>query len=547
MKRHLLGTLFLSLAIGLLGVVTARCTLEREYDIVIYGGGSSGFIAAIQGARLGKSVVLVEPGNHLGGINVEGLGGTDIDNHNEFQNSPAVGGLALEFYRRIADAYGIRDSFDRAVQQKLKNPRMWRFEPHVAEQVINDWVKELPITVLLEAPLVEGETPAIMENGTIHSIRTEKGVINGKVFIDATLEGDLLASVGVSTVIGREANAEYEETKNGIREHTTHCQFAVNVDPYREPGRPESGTIHGVLDEPLGTPGTADHRLQAYCFRVCLTDSAENRLPLPKPENYDRSHYELFIRYLKAGGQIYRPRVGLPNRKTDFNGGSDVSHNLNGMNYGYPAGDRNERQQILAYHRDFTQGLFYFLANDPEVGQLNPDLQKAWANWGLPKDEFQDNGGWPRMFYVRDARRMVSDYVITEHHADKLNPTPVADPVAVAFWPPDVHNVRTIVKDGYAYNEGFVFGGDWWQPFGISYRALVPRRSECTNLITPTCPSSSHIAYGAIRIEFTFMALGQAAATAAALTVDRRCAVQDVPYDQLGKSLIEQGQILRIQ
>lgn len=546
MKQKKTVLLLLTLIGFLIGSVIVGYSQDNEYDVVVYGGGSAGFVAAIQAAKLGKSVALVEPSKHIGGINVEGLGGTDIDNHREFQNSPAVGGLALEFYRRIAGEYGILDSFDQSFRQQEKKPQLWRFEPHVAEKVIGNWVNELPITVILEAPLLEGVKQVDMEDATIRSINTEKGVIKGKVFIDATIEGDLLAAAGVSTVIGRESNAVYGETRNGIREHTTHCQFAVKVDPYREPGRPESGTIQGVFDEPLGTPGAGDHRLQAYCFRVCLTDSPENRLPLPKPQNYDRSHYELFLRYLKAGGRIYQPRANLPNRKTDFNGGSDVSHNLNGMNYGYPGGDQKQREQILKYHRDFTQGLFYFLANDPEVGQLNPELQQAWSTWGLPKDEFQDNGGWPRMFYVRDARRMVSDYVITEHHADKMDPKPVTDPVAVAFWPPDVHNVRTIVKDGYAYNEGFVFGGEWWQPFGISYRALVPKRSECTNLITPTCPSTSHIAYGAIRIEFTFMALGQAAATAAALAVDRRCAVQDVPYDQLEQSLQKQAQVLRL-
>lgn len=518
----------------------------KSYDVVIYGGSSGGFTAAIQAAKLGRTVVLIEPTGHIGGINVEGLGGTDIDNHREFKNSPAVGGLALEFYRRIARHYGKEQAFDTMLAKGEKTPALWRFEPHVAEAVILDWLQEHSIDLVTGALLKEGTTGVTKDGTKLTAISTSKGDFEGKVFIDATIEGDLLASAGVTTTIGREANSVYQETRNGIRGTTTHCQFAVKVDPYRVPGDASSGTIAGVLDEPFGEPGAGDHRLQAYCYRVCLTDKAENRLPLPKPANYDRANYELHLRYLKAGGKLYRPRAALPNQKTDFNGGSDVSHNLNGQNHGYPGGSSAERRQILDHHRDFTQGLFYFLANDSEVGQIAPDLQQEWARWGLAKDEFTDNGGWPRLFYVRDARRMVSDYVITEHHVKKDHPTPVEDSVGMAYWPPDVHNVRTLVKDGHAYNEGFVFGGDDWIPFGISYRALVPKATEATNLLTPTCPSSSHIAYGAIRIEFTFMALGQACAVAASQAIDQGIPVQQVSYTTLRDRLLADHQVIAL-
>jgi hypothetical protein len=521
----------------------------KSYDVVIYGGSSGGFTAAIQAAKLGKSVVLIEPTAHIGGMNVEGLGGTDIDNHREFQNSPAVGGLALEFYRRIAQHYGKGSAFDAMLAIGEKQPALWRFEPHVAEKVILDWLKEHPadIDIVTEAVLAEGSAGVVKEGAKLLSITTSKGAFQGKVFIDATIEGDLLASAGVSTVIGREPNSLYGETKNGIRAETTHQQFAVKVDPWRVQGDASSGTLIGILDEPLGQPGSGDHRLQAYCYRVCLTDQPENRLPLPKPISYDRANYELHLRYLKAGGKLYRPNAALPNRKTDFNGGAVCSHNLNGMNYGYPGGSQAARRKILDLHRDFTQGLFWFLANDPEVGQLAPDLQKAWAQWGLAKDEFTDNDGWPRLFYVRDARRMISDHVITEHHVRKVDPTPVDDSIGMAFWPPDVHSVRTVVREGHAYNEGFVFGGNDWIPFGISYRALVPKAAEATNLLTPTCPSSSHIAYGAIRIEFTFMALGQACAVAAAHAIDGSHTVQQVPYAPLRDQLLKDGQVLTLE
>ncbi len=518
----------------------------ETYDIVVYGGSSGGFTAAIQAAKLGKSVVLVEPARHIGGMNVEGLGGTDIDNHQAFRNSPAVGGLALEFYRRLARHYGRAEAFEAMLAEGKKESALWRFESSAAERIILDWLGEHPIDLVTEAVLDEGAAGVAKEGAKLVSISTSKGVFQGKVFIDATIEGDLLAAAGVATTIGRESNSLYQETRNGIRGETTHNQIAVAVDPYRIPGDPSSGTLPGVLDEAFGEPGSGDHRLQAYCFRVCLTDDPANRLPLPKPANYDRANYELHRRYLEAGGKIPRPHAALPNRKADVNGGSPVSHNLNGMNYGYPGGTREERRRILDFHRDFTQGLFWFLANDPEVGQLDPGLQQAWSQWGLPKDEFTDNGHWPRMFYVRDARRMVSDYVVTEHHVRKDNPVPVEDSVGMAYWPPDVHNVRTLVKDGRAYNEGFVFGGGDWIPFGISYRALVPKRAEAINLLTPTCPSSSHIAYGAIRIEFTFMALGQACAVAAAQAIDAGLSVQEVPYPSLRDQLLRDGQVLEL-
>ncbi len=535
------------LLIVLLGLLAqAAFAKDYHYDIVVYGGSSGGFPAAIQAARMGKKVALLEPTHHIGGMNVEGLGGTDIDNHREFRNSPAVGGLALEFYTRIADHYGQKAAFLESLKNGEKKPALWRFEPHVAEQVILRWLKEYPIDLYYDAALSEKKN-AVTKNGTvITAIKTKAGSFMARVFIDASIEGDLLAGAGVSTVIGRESNSRYNETKNGIREHTTHEQFKVKVDPYTTPGDPSSGLIATVSDEPLGTPGAADHRLQAYCYRVCLTQNPDNKIPFRKPSGYNREDFEIYVRYLKAGGKLYTPRANLPNGKTDFNGGADVSHNLYGMNFDYPGGTYKTRKKILQYHRNYTEGLFYFLANDSEIGQLNPALQKTWAGWGLAKDEFTDNNGWPRLFYVRDARRMVSDFVLTEHHVRKEDTHPVDDPVGIAYWPPDVHSVRRIVKDGYAYNEGFVFGGNDWVPFGIAYRSLVPKTAECTNLLTSTCPSSSHIAYGAIRIEFTFMALGQACGTAAVMAIQNNQQVQEVAYPELRQQLLQDQAILEL-
>jgi len=518
---------------------------QKAYDVVVYGGTAGGLTAAIQVARMGKSVAILEPTNHMGGNVVEGLGGTDIDNHKEFQNSGAVGGLALEFYRRIAQVYGNEAEFEKMLANKEKIPRLWRMESSVAEKVIKQWLSEYKIDLFYQTRLNESKNAVLKKASKIIQIKTDNNkIFKANVFIDATIEGDLLAASGVSTVIGRESNNQYKETLNGIRDETTHAQFSVKVNPYKNPDDPQSGVIPTIQSEPIGIVGAADKNLQAYCFRVCMTRDKENQIPFYKPENYDPAQYEIYLRYLRAGGKLYTPTASIPNGKTDLGAWHDLSHNLYGMNKEYPGGNYATRRKIVADHATFTQGLFFFLANDPEVGQLDATLQSEWHKWGYAKDEFLDNKGFPRMFYVRDARRMVSDYVITEHHVKKQNPTFVEDPVALAFWPTDVHSVRRIVKDGYAYNEGFVFGGDYWRPLPISFRALVPKSKECTNLLTPTCPSSSHVAYGAIRIEFTFMALGQACGTAAVLAIENKTSPQQIPYEKLRQVLLNDKQVL---
>lgn len=502
-------------------------------DVLVYGGTPAAVVAAVQAARMGRTVALVSPENHLGGIMVNGLGGGDINNH-WFQNDAAIGGIAREFYARLGRKY-------------RKDGPVYRYESRAAEEVFEDLVREARIAVYRGRRLRE-PLPSSVEfaAGTkkLRSLTTETGErFEAGVFIDATLEGDLLAAAGVETTAGREANSKYGETKNGIRAETTHAQFKVRVDPYRIPGDPKSGLIPTIQDEPLGTPGEGDSNIQAFCFRLCLTRDPANRIPIDRPKDFDRGLYEIYFRYVRAGGTLWTPAANLPNGKTDLGSWHDLSANLYGMNRDYPNGDYRTRERIYREHLSFTHGLLWLLANDPAIPEAT---RAAWRGWGLCKDEFTDNAGWPRMLYIRDARRMVSGYVITEHHTRRINPTPVPDPVAVAFWPTDTHSVRRIVRDGAAYNEGFVFDDNNWGPFGISYRALIPRRAEAVNLITPTCPSSSHVAYGTIRLEQTFMSLGQAAATAAALAVSEDAAIQDVSYDHLAARLLRDGQVLSL-
>lgn len=516
-----------------------------EADLCIYGGTSAGVIAAVQAASMGRKVLLVEAGRHLGGMSVEGLGGTDIDNQ-PFQNSPAVGGLALEFYRRISAHYGRSQKFEAMLAARDKDTSLWRFEPHVAESVWDAWVRESGITVLLGHRLKE--TRGVTKDGTrIMALHFENGAeARAKLFIDATYEGDLLAFAGVGFTVGREGNAKYGETNNGVRTDTTHKQHDRPIDPYRTPGDPKSGVIFGVQDEPLGEHGAADESIQGYCFRLCLTKNPANRIAITQPANYDPGHYEMQRRYLAAGGVISPPHAAVPNGKTDPGTWHSLASNFTGWNHRYPVASHTEREAMLRTSRDHIRGLYWFMAHDEAV----PSQQRrAWSAWGLCKDEFTDNGGWPRAFYVRNGRRMTGDFVLTEAQLRRTNPEPVNDSVGLIWWPPDFHSARCLVKDGRVWNEGAVFNVTSkpdWIPCGIPYRCLVPKAAECTNLLSPTCPSSSYVAYGAYRIEFTFMVAAQSAATAAVMAMDTGTPVQNVDYTRLRGRLLTDQQILDV-
>lgn len=516
--------------------------VESRYDVVVYGGNSGGIAAALQAKRMGKTVLLIEPGRHLGGLSSGGLGATDIG------NKAAIGGIAREFYRALGTYYSRPDSwnYEKAGDYQSRRKRgneaeMWTFEPHVAEATFDQMLDQAEVPVLKQQRL-DLKKGVHKEGAHINAIQMESGlVIKGKTFIDATYEGDLMAVAGVSYHVGRESNDTYGETLNGIQtKNADSHQFIKPVDPYVVPGDPKSGLLPGVQQEgPGGKDGEGDHRVQAYCFRMCTTDVPENQREWIKPENYDPLHYELLLRNFEAGDHRipWAPTL-MPNRKTDTNNNFAISTDNIGMNYEYPDADYQKRAEIIKQHLDYQQGLMWTLANSPRVPT---QVQKAFQTWKPAKDEFQDTEGWPFQLYIREARRMVSDYVMTEKNC--MSEIVAEDSIGMGAYTMDSHNQQRYAIDGKILNEGDVQVRVPY-PYPISYRSIRPKKSECENLLVPVAMAASHIAYGSIRMEPVFMVLGQSAATAACQAIDAGTAVQDIDYAKLKQRLMQDGQVL---
>lgn len=536
--------LFLLLMLSFAGDLLA----VKEYDLVIYGGTSAGLAAAVQAKRLGRTVVVIEPTQRLGGLSSGGLGQTDIG------NKAAIGGIAREFYQAVRRYYDQPSAWKWQDRREYKDDgqtrtgagetAMWTFEPSAALKIFNDWVGEYGIEVAYGERL-NRETGVSLTRSIpwrIMAIAMESGkVFRGRMFIDATYEGDLMAAAKVSYTVGREANAQYGETANGVQTRLAKShQLFPGIDPYIKPGDPSSGLLPHIDPTGPGEEGGADKRVQAYCFRMCLTDHPDNRIPFAKPEGYDPLWYELLLRNFESGERrVPWINSAMPNRKSDTNNKHGVSTDFIGQNYDYPEASYAERERIVAQHRLYQQGLMWTLANHPRVPEA---VRNEVARWGMTKDEFVEGHGWQEQIYVREARRMVSDYVMTQ---DNCQGKAVAkDPVALAAYTMDSHNQQRYVDaQGHVRNEGDVqIKG--FPPYPISYKSIVPSARECANLLVPVCLSASHIAFGSIRMEPVFMVLGQSAATAAVQAMDEKKAVQDIDFERLRQRLTEDGQVL---
>ena len=525
------------LAISFCAPLKAQPVPSQEVDICVYGGTSAGIIAAYAAKKLGKSVLLIEPGKYLGGMTTGGLGATDIG------NKYAVTGLGKDFYRRIGAYYG---KFEQ-----------WTFEPHVASQVYADLIREARLEVLQERRLAG----LVKEGNRIRELVLEdarqpaagpKLRVKAKMFLDCSYEGDLMARAGVSYTVGREASSQYGESYNGVQVADFH-QLPDGIDPYVRPGDPASGLLWGVSGGTLAPAGSGDRKVQAYNFRLCLTQDQNNRIPFSRPARYNPDQYELLARIIAkeswktihssftqekspegklrvhhGGGFLIK---NMPGGKTDFNNFGGFSTDMIGMNYEYPEAGYATRQQIWQAHEDYTKGLLFFLSHDARVPA---HIRREMQTWGYAKDEFKDLGGFPSQLYVREARRMIGETVMTQQHC--MGQQAVADGVGMAAYGMDSHNCQRLVVNGMVKNEGDV-EKPVPAPYPISYRSLTPKAGECANLLVPVCLSASHIAYGSIRMEPVFMVLGQAAALAAAMAIDAGGSVQQVDVARLKRRL----------
>lgn len=496
-------------------------------------------MAAVQASKMGRSVILVSPDKHLGGLSSGGLGWTDNG------HAKGIGGLSREFYQRIKAHYENPEAWRQQTQEEFrsikrsssrnrpKDDAMWIFEPHVAEKIFDQYISENDITIVRDAWL-DREKGVKKEGTRIISITTLDGKrYVGKVFVDATYEGDLMAAAGVDYHVGREANSVYNETINGVqkkrRDHPHHFDITgLKISPYKTPGDPDSGLLPRVNATPLPEDGTEDHRIQAYCFRACLTNDPENRIPFPKPDHYDPEQYEILLRVLQDGWTEFFGKFDpAPNKKTDQNNHGPFSTDNIGYNYDYPEASYERRREIIKEHENYQKGLMYFVANDPRVPK---EVQEKLQEWGLPKDEFADNGNWSHQLYIREARRMIGEYVVTEHDVNRK--TTVTNSIGKGVYTMDSHNVqRYINEEGHLENEGNV-GSHIRSDYPIAFGCILPKRKQCTNLLVPGALSASHIAFGSLRMEPTFMILGQSAGTAASIAIEQNIPVQDINYEK---------------
>lgn len=542
----------------------------QNYDIVVYGATSTGISSAIQSSRMGKKVILIEPTNRIGGLTTGGLGQTDIG------NKQAIGGLSREFYQQVKAYYQKPENWIWQKRETYKDggqttsaaneDAMWTFEPSAALKIFKEMLSKEQNINLVYNQRLNRKTGVKKTSGKITSIQMESGqVYQGKMFIDATYEGDLMAAAGVSYTVGRESNAQYGESLNGIQANKmsltlrktvslngAYHNFIDGVDPYVKKGDPKSGLLPFISPEKPGIDGKGDNKIQTYCFRMTLTNHPDNRIPFAKPAGYKELDYELLLRnYEAAEGPIEKmydygdPLVpwinsDMPNRKTDTNNQKGFSTDFIGQNYDYPEASYEEREKIVERHRQYQKGLMWTLAYHPRIPKKVRDVV---STWGTCKDEYEREDGWQGQLYIREARRMISDYVMTQKNCERL--VIAEDPIGMGAYGMDSHNIKRYVDvNGFVKNEGNV-EAHVASPYPISYKSIVPKKSEVNNLFAPACLSATHIAFGSIRMEPVFMVLGQSAAIAASIAIDKDYKVQDIPYKELEADLLKYKQVLQ--
>jgi len=512
----------------LLLLACAAAAGAQDYDLAVYGGTAGGAITAVSGARMGLKTVLLEPRQHIGGMVSGGLSRTDVGKRE------VIGGYSLEFYWRAGNAYDMAQYLQEIA---------WLVEPKVAENIFRQMLAEAGVTVLFHQRLREKDGVR-RSGGRVEAITMENGAqYTARMFADCTYEGDLMAQAGVTYTWGRESSAQYGESLAGVRGETPFHQFLVDISPKGADGK----LLPEISAAPAGSAGSADRKVQAYNFRMILSHDPANQVAYPKPAHYDPARFELFARLLDAmQKKLGRPsRLGevlsvipVPNHKADINNNGAFSTDYIGKSWDYPNGSYARREEIWRDHEEYTKELFWFLAHDARVP---PTLQKEANEWGLAKDEFLDNDHWPNQLYIREARRMVGEYVMRQKDIQTELTKP--DPIGMGSYNSDSHNLQRVVnQDGFVRNEGDMQVAV--EPYQIPYRVLVPKKNEAQNLLVPVCFSATHVAYSTLRMEPQYMILGQAAGVAAAMAIRGRLAVQDIDTAALTRTLVEHGAIL---
>jgi FAD dependent oxidoreductase len=513
----------------LLVIPFAATAAKHDFDVVVYGGTAGGVVAAVSAAREGLHTALLEPGTRLGGMVSGGLGWTD------YGKKEVIGGYALEFYLRVGRHYGL---------QRHGQPIGWLHEPHVAEEIFREMTHEAGVEVFEHARLKE--KGGVKKTGTsVEELSTENGdSFAAKVFIDSSYEGDVMAQSGVTYTFGRESSSQYHETLAGVRDRTPFHQFLVNIDAKDESGK----LLPEISARQLPAAGTGDKSVQAYNFRMCFSEVPENRVAFPKPEGYDPARYTLFARLLKArvSAEGRAPALNtvikpdrIPNGKADVNNNGPFSTDFIGGSWDFPDASYARKAEIFEEHRKYTEGFFYFLANDPQVPE---GLQKEMNQWGLCKDEFTETQNWPPQLYIRESRRMVGEYVMVQKDLQTELTKP--DPIGMGSYNSDSHNVeRVVTADGLVRNEGDMQVAV--TPYQIPFRIMLPKRAEAGNLLVPVAFSASHVAYSSVRMEPQYMILGQAAGVAAKLAIAGHTTVQSVPVNTLIDTLKKQGTVMQ--